>query len=137
MNSCKYWDCGWCYAPDDVETSASSQSACLDPDYCPYLKSQMTNEIDISKVLIEGDTATIMGVRYQRIIEPQSFYDKLWGLLRTKIDNPVECSETTDRVLDLIRENIPEPYENLKFGVSEWFLGYNEALRRVNAGLFE
>ena len=42
MNSCKYWDCGWCYAPDDVETSASSQSACFDPDYCPYLKSQMT-----------------------------------------------------------------------------------------------
>ena len=97
---------------------------------------QMTNEIDISNVLIEGDTATIMGVKYQRIIEPQSFYDKLWGLLRTKIDNPVECSETTDRVLDLIRENIPEPYENLKFGVSEWFLGYNEALRRVNERLF-
>ena len=42
MNSCKYYDCGWCYAPDDVETSASSQSACFDPDYCPYLKSQMT-----------------------------------------------------------------------------------------------
>ena len=40
MNSCKYWDCGFCYAPDDVETSASSQSACFDPDYCPYLKSQ-------------------------------------------------------------------------------------------------
>ena len=94
-------------------------------------------EIDISRVLIDGDQVTIMGVKYQRIIEPQSFYDKLWGLLRTKIDNPVECSETTDRVLDLIRENIPEPYENLKFGVSEWFLGYNEALRRVNERLFE
>ena len=99
------------------------------------LKSQMT-EIDISKVLIEGDTATIMGVKYQRIIEPHSFNNKLWGLLRTKIDNPVECSETTDRVLDLIRENIPEPYENLKFGVSEWFLGYNEAIKRVNERLF-
>ena len=95
------------------------------------------NEIDISTVLIDGEYATIMGVKYQRIIEPQSFYDKLWGLLRTKIDNPVECSETTDRVLDLIRENIPEPYENLKFGVSEWFLGYNESIKRVNAGLFE
>ena len=95
----------------------------------------MTKEIDISTVLIEGDIATIMGEKYQRIIEPQSFYDKLWGLLRTKIDNPVECSETTDRVLDLIRENIPEPYENLKFGVSEWFLGYNECVKRIKNNL--
>jgi len=40
MTACKYWDAGWCYAPDDVETSASSQSACFDYDFCPYLKSQ-------------------------------------------------------------------------------------------------
>ena len=98
---------------------------------------QMTNEIDISKVLIEGDTATIMGVKYQRIIEPQSFYDKLWGLLKTKLGDSVECDDMADKVRDLIRENIPEPYENLKFGVSEWFLGYNEAIKRVNERLFE
>ena len=34
------------------------------------LKSQMT-ETDISKVLIEGDTATIMGVKYKRVEEPK------------------------------------------------------------------
>ena len=96
----------------------------------------MTKEINISKVLIEGDTATIMGVKYQRIIEPQSFYDKLWGLLKTKLGDSVECDDMADKVRDLIRENIPEPYENLKFGVSEWFLVYNEALRRVNERLF-
>ena len=33
---------------------------------------QMTNEIDISKVLIEGDYATIMGEKYKRIEEPKS-----------------------------------------------------------------
>ena len=93
------------------------------------------NEIDISKVLIDGDQVTIMGVRYQRIIEPQSFYDKLWGLLKTKIDNPVECSETTDRVLDLIRENIPEYKKGV--GLPEYHLGYNEGIREVNEVLFE
>ena len=98
---------------------------------------QMTNEIDISTVLIEGDTATIMGVRYQRIIEPQSFYDKLWGLLKTKLGDTCGCDEMADKVRDLIRENIPEPYDDLKFGVSEWFLGYNEAIKRVNERLFE
>ena len=29
------------------------------------------NKIDISKVLIEGDTATIMGVKYKRVEEPE------------------------------------------------------------------
>ena len=98
---------------------------------------QMTNEIDISTVLIEGDTATIMGVKYQRIIEPQSFYDKLWGLLKTKLGDTCGCDDMANKVMDLIRENIPEPYDNLKFGVSEWFLGYNEAIKRVNERLFE
>jgi hypothetical protein len=50
MTTCKYYDCGFCYAPDDVETSASPQSACFDPDYCLYLKSQMTE-----KEKIEGE----------------------------------------------------------------------------------
>ena len=96
---------------------------------------QMTNEIDISTVLIEGDTATIMGVRYQRIIEPQSFYDKIYGLLKTNLDERVDTDDITIRVLDLIRENIPGCAEGL--GLPEWYLGYNEALRRVNERLFE
>ena len=95
------------------------------------------NEIDISKVLIDGDQVTIMGVRYQRIIEPQSFNNKLYGLLKPNLDERVDTEEISDRVLDLIRENIPEPYDDLKFGVSEWFLGYNEAIKRVNERLFE
>jgi len=103
--------------------------------YGPLNKDKMTNEIDISKVLIEGDTATIMGVKYKRIEEPQSFYDKLWGLLKTKLgDNVYECDEMADKVRDLIRENIPEPYKGV--GLHEWYLGYNEALRRVNVRLF-
>jgi hypothetical protein len=39
---------------------------------------QMTNEIDISTVLIEGDTATIMGVKYKRVEEPKSPAEKAY-----------------------------------------------------------
>ena len=100
-------------------------------------------EIDISTVLIDGDIATIMGVKYQRIIEPQSFYDKLRGLLKPNLyvcydpihDSSVDTDDMTIRVLDLIRENIPEYKKGL--GLPEWYLGYNEALRRVNERLFE
>jgi predicted RNA-binding Zn-ribbon protein involved in translation (DUF1610 family) len=66
-------------------------------------------EIDISKVLMDGDIVTIMGEKYQRIIEPQSFYDKIYGLLKPNLDERVECDEITIRVLNLIRENIPKP----------------------------
>ena len=136
MTKCEHWDCGWCYAPDDVKTNAIGNfGVCKLPEYCPYLKSQnQMKETDIAKVLIEGDTATIMGVKYQRIIEPQSFYDKLWGLLKTKLGDSVECDEMADKVRDLIRENIPTPYKGV--GLHEWYLGYNEALRRVNVRLF-
>ena len=34
------------------------------------------NEIDISKVLIEGDTATIMGVEYKRVENKMSRFEK-------------------------------------------------------------
>ena len=92
-------------------------------------------EIDISKVLIEGDIATIMGEKYQRIIKPQSFYDKLWGLLKTKIGNRIECDYMADQVRDLIRENIPEYKKGI--GLQEYHVGYNDGLRRVNENLFK
>ena len=96
---------------------------------------QMTNEIDISKVLIEGDQVTIMGVKYQRIIEPQSFYDKIYGLLKHNLDERVDTNDITIRVLDLIRENIPEYKKGV--GLPEYHLGYNEGIREVNEVLFE
>ena len=92
-------------------------------------------ETDISKVLIEGDTATIMGVKYKRIEEPQSFYDKLWGLLNSEIrDNVYACDDMADKVRDLIREHIPEPKKGM--GLCEYYVGYNDAIQAVNLGLF-
>jgi hypothetical protein len=136
MNFCKYWDCGWCYAPAGVKVNANL-GECIYPEHCPYLKSQnqMTNEIDISRVLIDGDTATIMGVRYQRIIEPQSFYDKLYGLLKPNLDERVDFHNMTIRVLDLIRENIPEYKKGV--GLPEYSVGYNDGIREVNENLFK
>ena len=73
------------------------------------------------------DTIEIGGVKYKRIEEPQSFYDKLWGLLNSEIrDNVYACDEMADKVRDLIREHIPEPVKN-NF-MSEYLLGYNEAI---------
>ena len=94
----------------------------------------MTKEIDISTVLIEGDTATIMGVKYQRIIEPQSFYDKIYGLLDPNLDERVDTNEMADKVMDLIKRHFPLPCKNLY--MSEYLLGYNEAIKQLK-GNFE
>ena len=93
-------------------------------------------ETDISRVLIEGDIATIMGEKYQRIIEPQSFYDKLWELLDDNLIEWVDTDEMGDRVLNLIRENIPE-HKHIVGGIMEYNAGYNECIREVNERLFE
>ena len=86
-------------------------------------------ETDISKVLIEGEYATIMGVKYKRVEEPESFYDKLWEELGKKVGYGIDCDELTDRVMDLIRSNIPEPLEN-KYH-SDIIAGYNNALNDI------
>jgi molybdopterin converting factor small subunit len=39
--TCKYFDCGWCYAPEDVEHN-SKNGSCIEPLSCPYLKKNKT-----------------------------------------------------------------------------------------------
>jgi hypothetical protein len=80
------------------------------------------------------DTIEIGGVKYKRIEEPQSFYDKLWGLLKTKLGDTVECDDMADKVRDLIREHIPEPKKGP--GLPEYSIGFNEAIRQVKMRLF-
>jgi hypothetical protein len=61
---------------------------------------QKTGE-DISKVLIEGDVAYIMGVKYQRVEEPYcpdepEYYDEVeWD----EKDNPKPMNEVVDRLI--------------------------------------
>jgi len=50
--TCKYLDCGWCYAPTGVKTN-NSQGECIHPECCPYFKSQMTFNSDIEKTEAE------------------------------------------------------------------------------------
>jgi hypothetical protein len=69
-----------------------------------------------------------MGVKYQRIIEPQSFYDKLYGLLDDNLIEWVDTDGITIRVLDLIRENIPEP---VKYDGEEYNAGWNDAIKTL------
>ena len=96
-------------------------------DATPYLK-QMT-KIDPSHILQSGDYIYYHGIKYQKVVEPNSFYNKLWDLLKTKLNDTLDCDELTDEVMDLIKDNIPEPLEN-KF-YYDIIHGYNTAIKDI------
>lgn len=98
--------------------------------YGPLNKNKMT-ELDPSLILKSGDCIYYHGIKYQKVEQPKSFYNKLWDLLKTKLNDTLssDCDELTDKVMDLIKDTIPEPLEN-KFH-SEIIQGYNTALKEV------
>ena len=81
------------------------------------------------------DTIEIGGVKYKRVETPQSFYDKLEEWI--EILNFTQSKEHKDllviEILNIVKEFIPEPYEGV--GLSEYFLGYNEAIRKMEEKL--
>jgi hypothetical protein len=129
MTKCKHWDCGWCYAPDDVKTNALGNGGCIHSECCPYLKSQnqMTNETDISKVLIEGDTATINGVKYKRVEEPPTLLHILCEWCDDDIDLP--CGE----LVNMIEQWLPDEIY-IEYG-GAYERGWNDALRTIKEKL--
>ena len=86
-------------------------------------------EIDPSLILKDGDCIYFHGEKYQKVEEPKSFYDKLWEELGKKVGYGIDCDQLTDRVMDLIKDNIPEPLEN-KYH-SDIIGGYNNALNDI------
>ena len=125
MTKCKYWDCGFCYAPSDIKTNAT-QSGCFEPEHCPYLKSQnqMTNETDISKVLIEGEYATIMGVKYKRLEEPKP--ETLYRALDEVYYGTTYVRR--EEICDVVERWLPD---ELEYDGEEYHLGWNDALRSI------
>lgn len=77
MSDCKYYDCGWCYAPDYLKTNAV-QGGCFEPEYCP---SQMS---DLKFTSPSGET-TIKFEETGRIgtVAPKT-------KLHIKMDEPVQ-----------------------------------------------
>jgi hypothetical protein len=95
----------------------------------------LNTEIEPNQIIKDGDYIYFRGEKYQKVETPQSFYDKLWGLLKTKLGDTSDCDEMSDRVMDLIRENVPETKKGM--GLPEYFIGYNQAIEQIIGRLFE
>ena len=82
-------------------------------------------ETDTSKVLIEGDTATIMGVKYKRVEEPKP---------QTLFDIILNLGHSYDRcyeIVDAVKECLPDEHCN----ITDYDLGWNDAITTIKDGL--
>ena len=43
--------------------------------------------------------------------QPKSFYDNVWDIISSKVGNNTDADFLTDRIMDLIKDNIPKPKE--------------------------
>jgi hypothetical protein len=93
----------------------------------------MTNEVDISTVLIEGDQVTIMGVRYQRIIEPkpQTLYEIFCAEQGQFINREVICDIVKKWLPDEIVVDKEEPIVD----VVEYHRGWDNCIKYLKENL--
>ena len=89
-------------------------------------------ELEPQHIIKDGDYIWYNGNKYQKVETPQSFYDKLWEVVSKKVGDNTEAYELTDRVMDLIRENIPEPKV---CDDEDYDAGYNDCVKMINDNL--
>ena len=92
------------------------------------------DQIDPSLILKYDNHIYYHGEKYQKVEVSTSFYNKLWDLLKTKLNDTLDCDELTDEVMDLIRDTIPEPMENKHH--SDIIQGYNTALKDIDFNFY-
>ena len=89
-------------------------------------------EIDPSRILKDNDFIWYMGEKYQKIEEPPTLYNKLETWI--EYGNFSQSKDVlANEVLNMVREFIPEPVKN-NF-MSEYLLGYNEAIKKMEEKL--
>ena len=99
-------------------------------------------ETDISKVLIEGEYATIMGIKYKRVEEPKK-PETLYGIIADWWDeiflNNNEAAETIESLVDRIeKEWLPKEQSAAgSQNVDTELLvdGFNDCLRKIKGML--
>lgn len=88
------------------------------------------NGIDPSHIIKDGNIIYFQGEKYQKVEEPKSFYNELWELVSDKVGDNTDADVLTDRIMDLIRDNIPDP-SNRTFLDKSLNYGYRAALTLV------
>lgn len=143
---CRYWDCGWCYAPIDVVTSASSSSSCIYPEHCPYLKTEMTKKQSKENTTyittasghpIDDDVVIINGVEYRKTVKPD-IKPKVKTLYDICVDwKNADIDPLVSDLIDAIEQWLPkEQSANSQNAYVESAVeGFNDCLQQIKSKL--
>jgi hypothetical protein len=129
MKKCNHYDCGWCYAPQHVHTSATN-GACKTPETCNYYKKMSDTK---SNEIIE-----INGVKYQRIQEelPQTLYEKFWE--RYLKYESMDIEQTTSEFIEGLISDVEEwlPKDRWSECMDAFDRGHNSAIHAMKTSLY-
>jgi hypothetical protein len=105
---------------------------------CAKIAKQLVDNAVEEVKMTKQEPPTIIeigGVKYQRVYETPTLSNKLEEWI--EILNFTQSKEHKDllviEILNIVKEFIPEPYEGV--GLSEYFLGYNDAIRKMEEKL--
>ena len=102
---------------------------------CPETKLEIKmTETDISKVLIEGEYATIQGVKYKRVEEPKTLYNLIWEGVGKKVGYGVDCDVMTNKLMDIIADWLPPERVESKYD-ADYNAGWNDCLDELKKQL--
>ena len=88
----------------------------------------MTEELDPSRILKDNDFIWYKGEKYQKIQEPPTLSNKLETWI--EYGNFAQSKDVlVNEILNIVKEIIPEPFDGM--GLPEYFMGYNEAIRKI------
>jgi hypothetical protein len=100
---------------------------------CPETKLEIKmTETDISKVLIEGDYATIMGVKYKRVKEQEFTLELTLDELHM-LDKYVEYCEETKEFFDKLKNAYPKQKSPVEEAYKNTFGDYPDMVHNLNS----
>ena len=139
---CKYFDCGWCYAPIDVVTSASSSSSCIYPEHCPYLKTEMTKPTDADNAALFGKDLRVYSkkeMETKKMDNVESIEAEI-KMLQSKLEFYKELEKTQPSPVEEAYKKVFGYYPQTDVGDGYWEYfqnGYKQAQKDYKVGEYQ
>ena len=126
MTACKYWDCGWCYAPNYLKTNAIN-STCVNPYECPIspLSEPVQYETPMTEIQKVKAEIKVLEKKLALLEEIEKQPKTLFDVIRNLGYSVDACYEIVDAVEEFQKpkeyQPTPQTPEQVADGLKEAF----------------